>query len=126
MHTHLHRFALAVLVLCGVLGAAAAGWPDANDVAGQDLRSSVWPVAIQHRQFMLGLLSAMLVVSTLLPALRLPALVVVVAARGRAVAGVLMDGARVVRCDADEGQPALGEVAAGLLGGGFAAHDVAL
>ena len=74
MHTHLHRFALAVLVLCGVLGAAAAGWPAANGVAGQVLPSSVWPVAIQHRQFMLGLLGAMLVLSTLLPALRLPAI----------------------------------------------------
>jgi hypothetical protein len=63
MNTHLHRLAIAALLLCGLVGALPV-W-QANPAE----------LEVQHRDLMLGLLSATLVLSAFVPRLRLPALV---------------------------------------------------
>ena len=63
MNIHLHRLAIAALLLCGLLGSLPV-W-QANPAE----------LEVQHRDLMLGLLSATLVLSAFVPRLRLPALI---------------------------------------------------
>lgn len=62
MNAHLHRLGIAVLLLSGVLGIVPV-WQAAPAA-----------IEVQHRDLMLGLLSASLFLSALLPQLRLPAI----------------------------------------------------
>jgi hypothetical protein len=64
VNTHLHRLAVAVLLLSGLLGALPFS-PGPATASGA--------IEVQHRDFMLGLLSAALVLSAFVPPLRLPA-----------------------------------------------------
>jgi hypothetical protein len=61
MTTHLHRLVVPVLLLSGFLGVVALGQP-----------ASPAAIESQHRDFMLGLLSALLILSAFVPRLRLP------------------------------------------------------
>jgi hypothetical protein len=63
MTAHLHRLGIAVLLLSGLIGVLPL-WQSANQAA----------IEVQHREFMLGLLSATLVLAAVLPKLRLPAI----------------------------------------------------
>jgi hypothetical protein len=63
MNTRLHRLAIAVLLLSGLLGASPLSVGAAS--AG---------IEVQHRDIMLGLLGATLVLSVFVPWLRLPAI----------------------------------------------------
>jgi hypothetical protein len=63
MNTTLHRFAIVVLLLSGLLGAI----PPSVDAASAGIE-------VQHRDFMLGLLGATLMLSVFVPWLRLPAI----------------------------------------------------
>lgn len=73
MHDLAHRFAIALLVFCGLLSAALVPW-DPGFANVQDYFSdSGGPWAVlqtQHRHFLLGLLGASLVLSAFVPALR--------------------------------------------------------
>ena len=63
MAAHLHRLGIAVLVLSGLTGVVSL-WQVTNPGA----------IELQHRDVMLGLLSGTLLLSVLLPTLRLPAI----------------------------------------------------
>lgn len=68
MDEFLHRFAVMVLVICGLLSIAAIAWDPLVAAEGG------WLAAlIQHREFMLALLGLGLVMAAFLPGLR-PAL----------------------------------------------------
>jgi hypothetical protein len=77
MHDLAHRFALALLVACGVLSVALVPWDAGFAAMREYLADTPGPWAVmqtQHRQFLLALLGVGLVVSAFMPGLRAAAL----------------------------------------------------
>ncbi|HWP13574.1 MAG TPA: hypothetical protein VNN06_17270 [Ramlibacter sp.] len=76
MHDLAHRFALIVLVGCGVLSVVELPWSSTlSGLSAYSNWGAGWNVVqMQHWYFMLGILAAGLVVSAFVPALRMGAI----------------------------------------------------
>jgi hypothetical protein len=76
MRIHSHRLAIAVLLSVGLLAATPLWLESAPPALPAEMLQlpAAWLVQFEHRQFMVGLLGATLILAAFIPWLRLPAI----------------------------------------------------